>query len=497
LLRETYRHTQQKIIFVGGGLFRLCLSANSALINCPSPMTFIQNRFKQFDRLKRQGVGSLQWRLTLGITTVSLLGLGSIGTWTIWDMRQMLLVKHLQGLEEVADRFPAGLQPSLSPPALRQDLQNRADRWSSPSLWVWVKVDEKVVALAPATAPPQPLLSGSPKLPEVYAMDQHYWVLCSRTLQAQGKPVGQLYLAQDITHDYTVLSTLIQSLKIGTVVAIAFIALLVTLLIWRSLRPLRRMNRLAAAGMEFDQVPTEVKDLVQAFDHLSSRLSETDEQQRQFTNSMSHELRTSLSLIYGYLQSTLRRCDNLTNPQKSALEVAVGETERTIQLLGTLLDLARINQGSISLHLTSFNLNDWVEETQWSVAPDRLKVEIAVEEPLIIRADPEKLQQVIQQLIDNAAQYSADDRPIDLVLSRDRQAVLQVRDRGIGIPAAERGRIFEPFYRLEGSRCRSTGGIGLGLAIVKSLVESMGGSVTVQSDDEEGSVFEVRLAMEE
>jgi signal transduction histidine kinase len=461
-------------------------------------MTSIKNRFKQFDRLKRQGTGSLQWRLTLGITAVSLLGLGSIGTWTIWNMRQMLLVKHLQGLEMIADRFPAGLQPPLSPSALRQDLQHRAARWSSASLWVWVKVNGKVVALSPTTAPPQPLLAGSPKMPEVYELDQHYWVLCSRTLQAEGKPVGQLYLAQDITHDYTVLSTLIQSLKIGTVVAIAGIALLVALLIWRSLRPLRRMNRLAAAGLEFDQVPTEVKDLVQAFDHLSSRLSETDEQQRQFTDSMSHELRTSLSLIYGYLQSTLRRCDNLTNPQKSALEVAVSETERTIQLLGTLLDLAKINQGSIALHLTDFNLNDWVQETQWIVAPhcSRLNVEIAVEEPLIIRADPEKLQQVMQQLIDNAAQYSPADRPIDLVLSGDRQAVLQVRDQGIGIPAAERGRIFEPFYRLEASRCRSTGGMGLGLAIVKSLIESMGGSVTVQSAGERGSVFEVRLGIE-
>jgi signal transduction histidine kinase len=182
--------------------------------------------------------------------------------------------------------------------------------------------------------------------------------------------------------------------------------------------------------------------------------------------------------------------------------VAVCETERTIQLLGTLLDLAKINQGSIALHPTSINLNDWLQETQWIVTPDpsRLKIEIKVEEPLMIRADAEKLQQVIQQLIDNAAKYSPTDRPIDLVLKRDRQeAVVQVRDRGIGIPVAEQRRIFEPFYRLEASRCRSTGGIGLGLAIVKSLVESMGGSVTVQSGIqsgvEEGSVFEVRLAI--
>jgi signal transduction histidine kinase len=378
-------------------------------------MTFIQERFKQFGRFKRQGIGSLQLRLTLGITAVSLLGLGSIGTWTIWDMRQMLLVKHKQGLAVIADRFPAGLT-SPTQPALNQDLQTRADRWASPNLWVWVKVNGKVVALSPSTASPQPLLAGStmPKIPEVYALNNQYWVLCSRTLQAQGKPVGQLYLAQDITHDYKVLSTLINSLRIGTVVVIACIALLVALLIWRSLRPLRRMNRMAAAGMEFDQVPTEVKDLVQAFGQLSSRLSETGEQQRQFTDSMSHELRTSLSLIYGYLQSTLRRSDNLTDPQKNALEVAVCETERTIQLLGTLLDLAKLNQGKTSLHPIACNLIDWLQQTQWIVAPDasRLTVEIAAENPVMVEADPEKLQQVIQQLLDNAAQYSAPDRPI-------------------------------------------------------------------------------------
>lgn len=460
-------------------------------------MTFIQNSFNQFKRFKREGIDSLQLRLTLGITLVSLLGLGSIGTWTIWNMRQMLLVKHKQSLELVADRFPEGLEQPTSRAELTQTLQHKVDQWASPSLWIWVKVEDEVVAQSPPIAPMEPLFSRltMPNLPAVYTLDQHYWVLCSRTLQAKGMTVGQLYLAQDITHDYTVLSTLINTLRVATLVAIAIIALLATLLIWRSLHPLRRMNQLAAAGMELDQVPSEVKDLVQAFGQLSARLSETGEQQRQFTDSMSHELRTSLSLIYGYLQSTLRRGDNLTDPQKNALEVAVGETERTIQLLGSLLDLAKLNQGGISLHLIPLNLNDWLQTTRWIVAPksSRLSVEIA-STPLTVQTDPEKLQQVIQQLINNAANYSEADRPIALILSRDRQeAVIQVRDRGCGIPAAEQTRIFEPFYRLEASRCRSTGGIGLGLAIVKSLTENMGGRVTVKSTLGEGSVFEVRL----
>ena len=413
----------------------------------------------------------------------------------------MLLVKHKQSLEFVADRFPDGLDRPTSNAAMTQTLQHKVEQWASPSLWIWVEVEGKVVVQSPSIAPMEPLFSRltMPNLPAVYALDNRYWVLCSRTLKAKGMTVGQLYLAQDITHDYTVLSTLINTLRVATLVAIAIIALLAALLIWRSLHPLRRMNQLAAAGMELDQVPSEVKDLVQAFGQLSARLSETGEQQRQFTDSMSHELRTSLSLIYGYLQSTLRRGDNLTDPQKTALEVAVGETERTIQLLGSLLDLAKSNQGGIALHLIPLSLNDWLQTVPWFIkSPEssRLSIEVAPE-PIVIQADPEKLQQVIQHLIDNATQYSEPDRPIALALSSDRQeAVIQVSDRGFGIPTAEQTCIFEPFYRLEASRCRSTGGIGLGLATVKSLTEGMGGRVTVQSTLGKGSVFEVRLPLE-
>lgn len=135
-------------------------------------MTFIQRRFKQFSRFQREGIGSLQLRLTLGITAVSLLGLGSIGTWTIWDMRQMLLVKHKQSLELVADRFPEGLERPTSKSAMTQTLQHKVGQWASPSLWIWVKVEGEVVAQSPPIAPMEPLFSRltMPTLPAVYVL---------------------------------------------------------------------------------------------------------------------------------------------------------------------------------------------------------------------------------------------------------------------------------------------------------------------------------------
>jgi signal transduction histidine kinase len=90
--------------------------------------------------------------------------------------------------------------------------------------------------------------------------------------------------------------------------------------------------------------------------------------------------------------------------------------------------------------------------------------------------------------------YSESDQPISLKLeARDRQAVIQVCDRGVGIPLQDQSRIFERFYRVDEARSRMSGGHGLGLAIVKTLVEGMGGSITVQSKPGEGSTFTLTL----
>lgn len=470
--------------------------------------------------LKQKGIdfASLQLRLTLGITTVSLLGVGSMGLWTTWQMRQMLVVQHQDYLQAIGDRIPAELKAAettqQSPQPVAAYLQKLVDAWASPSLWLWVKSEDgRVLAKSsnlasfPGEAALMPATS-MPSEPIVSAMNGSYLLLCSQPLQVNGKAIGQVYLAQDITHDYTVLNSLTNSLRWATAIAVAVIATLIAYWVWRSLNPLRQMNRLATAAgeldpTEMDQVPSEVKELVSAFSNLSTRLSEADAQQRQFTSSISHEIRTSLSLVYGYLQSTLRRCTNLTAPQKEALEVAVEETERTIQLLKDLIDLARINSESMEFQLKPVVLNDLVamailaetapsDPTDLTDAPP---IELKADSDLVVaQADPSQLLRVLKHLIDNARRYAKTDRPIVLHLSETKDAaVIEVCDRGCGIPLADQAHLFEPFYRVEASRCRSTGGIGLGLAIVKSLVEGMHGQVTVCSQPGEGSIFTVKL----
>ena len=140
-------------------------------------------------------------------------------------------------------------------------------------------------------------------------------------------------------------------------------------------------------------------------------------------------------------------------------------------------------------------LNDLVAEVAGMAEKfsDRL-IQVEAKENIEAIADRDRLKQVLINLINNAVKYSDFDQSIDLILERvDQQAIIQVRDRGVGIPLQDQSRIFERFYRVDEARARSTGGHGLGLAIAKTLVEGMGGSITVRSKLGEGSVVAIVL----
>lgn len=441
-----------------------------------------------------------------------LLGLGSIGTWTVWEMQQMLIVKHKQVLDAAADQLPTEIDAPGDSARFEAIAQTAIDEYSSDSIQIWFKRADGVVLAESSTLPETSnrieLISFPqvPNEPTIAQLNSQYWVLCRRSLQANGDLVGWFYLAQDITHDYVVLSTLVRSLRFATILTLATLGVMVALFIWRSLHPLRKVSQMAGTtpinglslpDMELDQVPSEVKELVQTLGKLSDRLSEAGEQQRQFTNSISHELRTSLCLVYGYLQSTLKRGANLTDPQKEALEIAVSETERTIQLLKNLLDLARIESGAMEFHLEVLILEDVVAtaiEKVEKFGHSFIQVE-ATTHPVTVKADREQLSQVLVHLLDNAVRYSDNGQPVTVKLSQtdDDWTTIQICDRGCGIAQTQHSRIFDPFYRVDPSRSRLTGGVGLGLSIVKSLVAGMNGRIAVRSEPGKGSTFTVTL----
>lgn len=309
---------------------------------------------------------------------------------------------------------------------------------------------------------------------------------------------------QDFSALYAKLLTALQSLQTISVLSLVITVTLATLFVRHSLRPLQQMAQwaeteemdLSLYPFKLTRMPWEVKAIIQKWNKLLARLSETREQQRQFTNDLAHELRTPLSLVYGYLQRTQQRSQNLSQSQQEALAMAVAEAQRMTQLLQNWLALERANNNVIPLDLKPLVLNELV--TQVTQMTEKFEARTAqVQVPpfsVKVMADRHQLMEVLNHLLDNAIKYSDAHEPITVKLIQShRQAIVQVSDRGCGIPLSQQSQIFDPFYRVDPSRSRSTGGTGLGLSLVKRLVESMGGEITVRSQPGKGSTFILRF----
>lgn len=450
---------------------------------------------QQFDRSRwRPDLTSLQFRLTLGVTTFSVLGLSGLATWTSWKMQQVLVKTHTDNVEQIAERFPHDVALYRHQRSTTAAVQQAIDNLFPPNLLLWVtNSDGQVLAQSRVlqTASVDFVdrlhsISNMPLEPRVYQVEGRYLVLCSSPLQVNGEWIGQLHLAQDITADQLKLINAMRGLSLVSVLSVLLMATAIALYIRRALRPLRGMsqaagtisaNDLSQAKLSLDHAPTEVRELAETLNAMLSRLAQSWDQQKQLIGDISHELRTPLSVAYGSLQWLQRRNANLNETQQEMLDTALAETDRTIQLLQALLELARADSGCIYLHSETLRLNDLVSEL--ASVTQQLKdrqVQITAEpDEIWMTTDRNCLSQILTHLLDNAARYSPCNQPIVIHLSQTNDyTTIQVQDYGCGLSPEQQTRIFDRFYRVDDARSRATGGTGLGLAIVKTLVESMG-----------------------
>ncbi|MGK7897657.1 MAG: sensor histidine kinase [Xenococcus sp. (in: cyanobacteria)] len=453
---------------------------------------------------------SLKVRLTFGIAAVSAIGLGGLAAWTSMRMQQILVSTHKENIVYIAQRFPHDVEIYSDMVSLEMGAQKAIDNLSDDNKILWIKDNNNVVTAKSAKLADEAIankllsLKNVPPIPQVQDLRGDYWLLCATPLIVNGVELGEFYIAQDITSDQMMFLNLIRSLSIATLIAIAAMTITIAFYINRSMKPLKRISQITAnisadklneAQIHLDKAPSEVRELADTVEQMIERLALSWEHQRQLLSNVSHELRTPLTIISGYLQSTLRRGSNLTDMQREALTTASSEADRTVQLLRDLLDLARADSGAIHFQNEKIILNDLIIDVA-EMAQQYSDRQIAVESPqqlIAIEADLNRLKQVLLNLIDNAVKYSEPNTEISVKLelcSKDNNAVIAVSDHGVGIPLQQQPRIFERFYRIDEARNRA-GGTGLGLSIVKTLVEGMGGKITVRSQLGEGSTFTV------
>ncbi len=233
--------------------------------------------------------------------------------------------------------------------------------------------------------------------------------------------------------------------------------------------------------------------------HDVSEIRRLERVRRDFVANVSHELRTPLTAIQGFAETLLSGAMEDSKAGRRFLEIIREHAARLGRLTDDLLKLSAIEAGKLPLQLRSVSVSNLFEaclETTRQAAAGKkieLRAEDAGELPPM-RGDLMRLQEVLQNLLDNAVQYTPPGGRINLRAWRDtREVVMAVEDTGIGIPLAEQERIFERFYRVDAARSLDAGGTGLGLSIARHIIDAHGGRIWVESEVGRGSRFFVAI----
>lgn len=299
-----------------------------------------------------------------------------------------------------------------------------------------------------------------------------------------------------------------------------FFALFNTGLIRKKLRPL---NELAKKAQEISTVPLDTtkfenlehaisnvspdapnakistgdKDLQSieiALNNLLSRMRESQQQQARFVSDASHELRTPISVIQGYVNMLDRWGKEDESVLEESIDALKNESEHMKELIEQLLFLARGDSGRNTIHYSDFDLNEVLKEVwEESMMIDSAHKYLFEEtEPAMLNGDIAMIKQSVRIFVQNASKYSTEGDTIKMSVIKDSNSVSYIiQDEGIGMKDTEVIHIFERFYRSDEARNENTGGSGLGLSIAKWIIDAHEGKITVLSRPEFGTRFTV------
>ncbi|MBN2645848.1 MAG: two-component sensor histidine kinase [Desulfuromonadaceae bacterium] len=251
--------------------------------------------------------------------------------------------------------------------------------------------------------------------------------------------------------------------------------------------------------LQLDQPITELHSVAAEYNGMLSQLEQAVKRIRQFSGDASHELRTPLTILRGETEVALR-WGKTVEEFRDTLGSNMEEIDRMGRIIEDLLTLAKSESGELPLSIGYLSLSDLLQELYLQgrklAEKKQIQVDLHHQEQgeIWIRGDDLRLRQLFLNLLTNAIRYTPDGGQVDIdVTCSENQAIVQIRDTGIGIAAEHLPHIFERFYRTDEARNRIDGGTGLGLAIVKWVTEAHQGTIHVQSTPGEGSTFEIRL----
>lgn len=312
----------------------------------------------------------------------------------------------------------------------------------------------------------------------------------------------------DLVQQLDSLQMTIQVYFFALLIVVILLGFFISEVITRPINRLQSVMLKASRGIFSERAPVtgndEVSELSRTFNMMSEKIENLDNTRNRFISNASHELKTPLSAIKVLVESILLQGDDELDPEmvRDFLGDVNKEVDRLSHIVGDLLTLVQMDSSEIRLNLKDASLAETVRDTLKRLSPIAkhrgVTVGLQVGEDSAVKIDIIRFSQIIYNLVDNSIKYARENGSVQVEVSRtDTEAIVRVSDDGIGIPPADIPHLFDRFYRVDKARSRETGGTGLGLSIVREVINMHHGDISVESQENVGTTFIVRLPLPE
>ncbi|MGE4214358.1 MAG: sensor histidine kinase [Anaerotignaceae bacterium] len=319
------------------------------------------------------------------------------------------------------------------------------------------------------------------------------------------KIIGGVFMCKPITVLQEATKDM-RSVVVGCMVPVFMIgAMLIYYSTKRIIMPLRDMNdaaKIIADGNFQNRIEVqsgdEVGQLAESFNNMAESLEKNENSRQKFIANISHDLRSPLTSIQGFISAIT---DGTIPPERQShyLNIVLEETARLTKLANDMTDLSKVEAGAMNLELCEFDINDMIRDSlnvfETRLSAKKIRTAAVFEEEVTsVLADPNMIQRVIQNLLDNAVKFTPQDGEITIETTvKVEKVYVAIRDNGKGITRDEQKKVFERFFKADSSRGLDKGGIGLGLSIVKEFIKAHGEKIEVKSIENMGTEFTFSL----
>ncbi len=338
----------------------------------------------------------------------------------------------------------------------------------------------------------------------VLKKDQQPYLLIATPLVFDSETSGVIFMNSNLTAMYISLQNIYRQIVLSSLLSASIVFVLVYLLsgyIVRDIRKITYAARQISKGNYKTRVSvssnTEIGELAQTFNQMTEDIERLEALRTTFIANVSHELRTPMTSIQGFVAGMLDGTVD-EGDKDMYLNTVLNETKRLNKLITDLLELSKVESGKFPLNIIPMDINELLCQClitfENRIEDKKIEIEVDIsEDKLMVNADPDRITQVLTNLIDNAVKFTPQNGRIVLSahasLDDGRKIVVSIADSGEGIPESEKPYIFERFYKVDKSHSRNRGGYGIGLSIVKRIIAQHKEHIWIETVEGQGTTF--------